>query len=199
MERGAATDNVCMRVSGFTTVVICACSLLLAACSPSMNWRTVQLESAPLQIALPCKPQTQTRPVAMGAGSVQMSMVTCEVEGTTFAAMHFLLTDPTQAGEVLGYWQKAALKQLHGTGEQGAPEARRLKTDVLWIPKEALNLPQSQHIVFKGKNSQGRELVGEGLWFARMEGSSARLYHVVTYGNTDPKVTEMFFPSLKLQ
>ena len=186
-----------MNIKGLAAIAILASSTtLLTGCSPSSNWRTVQLEGAPVQILLPCKPQTQTRPVALGADAVQMSMVGCEAEGSTFAVMHFLLADPTRAGEVLGYWQKATLAQAR---VEDAGDPRSVVTDARWVPKQALNLPQSRHIVFSGVSSQGQKLMGDGLWFARMEGSSARLFHVVIYGNTDPKVAEMFFPNLKLQ
>ena len=192
-----AADNACMNIMGLAALAILGSSItLLTGCSPALNWRTVQLDNAPLQLALPCKPQAQTRPVALESGSVQMSMVGCEADGRTFAVMHFLLTDPTRAGEVLGHWQKAALAQAR---VDEAADTRSVVTDTQWIPKEALNLPQAQHIVFRGTSSQGHKLMGDGLWFARMEGASARLFHVVIYGNTDPKVVEMFFPSLKLQ
>ena len=187
-----------MRNRVVSVAVFYCCVWLLAACSPGLNWRTVQLDNAPLQIALPCKPQTQTRPIALGSGTVQMSMTGCEAAGSSFAVMHFLLTEPTRAGEVLGYWQKAVMAQAH-VADADAPQSSQRVADTQWLPKEALNLPQSQHIFFTGVDGQGRKLVGDGLWFARMEGASVRLYHVVMYGNTGPKVVEMFFPSLKLQ
>lgn len=193
----AAADNEFMRKPGLVAIGLLACGImLLTACSPALNWRTVQLQDAPLQILLPCKPQTQTRAVELGLGTVQMSMVGCEADGRLFAVTHFLLTDPTRAGEAMAYWQKAVLAQLPA---QGAPEAAPLKADMQWIPKQALSLPQSGHLAFAGIGPQGQHVMGDGLWFAQMEGSSARLYHAVIYGNKDPKVVEMFFPGVKLQ
>ena len=186
-----------MNMTGLAAIAVLGSSItLLTACSPALNWRTVQLDSVPLQIALPCKPQTQTRAVPMESGTVQMSMVGCEAGGSTFAVMHFLLADPTRAGEVLGYWQKATMAQAK---VDTATDPTSVMSNAQWVPREALNLPQSQHIVFKGMSSDGHKLTGDGLWFARMEGSSARLFHAVIYGNSDPKVVEMFFPALKLQ
>ena len=193
----AAADNGSMRTPRlFATAMLACCITLLAACSPALNWRTVQVQDAPLQIMLPCKPQTQTRAVELGLGTVQMSMVGCEADGRLFAVTHFLLTDPVRAGEAMAYWQKAVLAQLPA---QGASEAEQLKTDMQWIPKQALSLPQSRHLAFAGTSPQGQHVMGDGLWFAQMEGPSARLYHAVIYGNKDPKVAEMFFPGIKLQ
>ncbi|MBV4423640.1 hypothetical protein, partial [Clostridium tyrobutyricum] len=38
-----------------------AAALLIAGCSPALNWRTVPLPEADLTITLPCKPDQATR------------------------------------------------------------------------------------------------------------------------------------------
>lgn len=186
-----------MRNSGLRIAVLFCSALLFVGCSLESDWRTVPLKGASLQLMLPCKPQSQTRAVELGQGSVAMTVVGCEAGGSTFAVTHFLLADPTRAGEVLDYWQKAVLAQLP-SGVAAAAE--KLKVDTQWLPKEALNLPQSRHIAFTGMSSQKQHLIGNGLWFANMEGSAAHLYHVVIYGvKPDPKDAEMFFSNLKLK
>ena len=44
-----------------------AAALLIAGCSPALNWRTVPLPEADLTITLPCKPDQATRTVELAA------------------------------------------------------------------------------------------------------------------------------------
>jgi hypothetical protein len=68
------------------------------------------------------------------------------------------------------------------------------------VPKGALNLPQSLRITFEGQGPRGQKVVGHGLWFARLEGSGARVYHAVIYADkARPAEAELFFSGLQLQ
>lgn len=197
-----AKDNADMRTSGLAASAMLACSIaLLAACSPALNWRTVQLKDAALQITLPCDPQAATRPVSMGPAVVQLSVLGCEVQGSTYAVSHFQLSDPAGAARALGYWQQAVLSQLRSDAESNsAAQVLQAEGDGPWVPKGALNLPQSRRITFEGLSSQGQRVTGHGLWFARIEGSGGRLYHAVIYGRkAQPAEADMFFSGLKLQ
>lgn len=178
--------------------MLLSCGLLLAACSPALNWRTVPLKGAPLQVLLPCDPQTASRPIALGWGQVQMSVVGCEAQGATYAVSNFALTEPARAAEALMLWQQVVLGQLRsGNGVAASLNAR---DDGPWVPRGALNLPQSQRMTFEGISAKGQKIVGHGLWFARVEGGEARLYHAVIYGDkARPVEAEMFFSGLQLQ
>lgn len=197
----AVADNDCMRKPGLVCAIamFTCCFTLLAACSPALNWRTVQLKDAPLQITLPCDPQAATRPVAMGQGSIQMSVLGCEAQGVTYAVSHILMTEPAGAAQALERWQQVVLAQLRD--EQGqAAVPLHAQGDGPWVPKGALNLPQSLRMTFKGVTAQGQKVTGHGLWFARMEGHDARLYHAMIYGSkAQPAEAETFFAGLLLQ
>lgn len=196
-----AKDNADMRTSGLAASAMLACSIvLLAACSPALNWRTVQLKDAALQITLPCDPQAATRPVPMGPTVVQLSVLGCEAQGSTYAVSHFQLADPAGAARALGYWQQAVLNQLRSETDPGSAAVLQAQGDGPWVPKGALNLPQSRRITFEGLSSQGQKVTGHGLWFARIEGAGVRLYHAVIYGRkAQPAEVDMFFSGLQLQ
>ena len=175
----------------------------LAACSPKLDWRQVTAEGTPLHLLLPCDPQVATRPVELGQGMVQMSMMGCDADGATYAVSHFLVSEPSRAAEMLSYWQAAVLGRMNpGAAGQAPAGARQLhaKEDGPFLPAGALNLPQSLRTTFEGVGPQGWKLTAYGVWFARMEPGGARLYHAVIYSDK-PRTDEAnsFFGSLQLQ
>lgn len=144
--------------------------LLASACSPALNWRSVRLPDAALSLMLPCKPEQASRPVDWGQGPVELSLTGCEADGATFAVSHLRLEDPSQAGAVLAQWRQAVLGRLQ------VPQAA---VDTPFTPAGALALPQSLRSRIEGRSPKGEPVYLQGLWFARLEGSHARLFHVV--------------------
>src|SRR5690349_23446913 len=78
--------------------------LALLACSPALDWREVRVDDAGLIAQFPCRPERQTRDLAVAGRRVHMQMVACKAGGSTYAASFFSLEDP---GAV-----KAALEAL---------------------------------------------------------------------------------------
>lgn len=190
-----------MKKTGLWVAAVLATGGLLVACSPALNWRTTQLKDAPLQVLLPCDPQTASRPVELGLGQVQMSVLGCEAQGATYAVSSFAVTEPARAAEALMYWQQVVLAQLRPEGDATSVATKlNARCDGLWVPKGALNLPQSERMTFEGISAKGQKVVAHGLWFARLEGAGARVYHAVIYGSkARPAEAEMFFSGLQLQ
>lgn len=188
-----------MKKTGLWAATLLVSGALLAACSPALNWRTTQLKDAPLQALLPCDAQTASRPVDLGLGQVPLSVVGCEARGAIYAVSHFAVAEPARAAEALTFWQQAVLKQLKSA--DGVATKLNVKGDGPWVPKGALNLPQSLRISFEGQGpSGGQKVVGHGLWFARLEGGGARVYHAVIYADKAmPAEAELFFSGLQLQ
>ncbi|WP_043003827.1 hypothetical protein [Comamonas testosteroni] len=187
-----------MKKTGLWAATLLVSCALLAACSPALNWRTIQLKDAPLQALLPCDAQTASRPVELGLGQVPLSVVGCEAQGATYAVSHFAVAEPARAAEALTFWQQAVLAQLKSA--DGVATRLNAKGDGPWVPKGALNLPQSLRITFEGLGPRGQKVLGHGLWFARLEGSGARLYHAVIYADKAmPAEAELFFSGLQLQ
>ena len=108
-----------------------ALALLLAGCSPALNWRTVPLTEAGLTITLPCKPDQATRTVELAGAPVALAMVGCDADGATFAVSHAALPDPAQVGTALTHWRAAVLARL-------GPQAAASAADAPYTPRGAL-------------------------------------------------------------
>ena len=60
------------------TALLLLCLAALAACSPSLNWRSVRSEAHGLQMLLPCKPDKASREVRMAGTDLQLDMQGCD-------------------------------------------------------------------------------------------------------------------------
>lgn len=83
----------------------------LAACSPGLNWREVQLGR--LTTLLPCKPDRASRTVALAGQSPVMDMAGCEASGALFAISRVQAVDAAQAGALLRALRQASLDTVH--------------------------------------------------------------------------------------
>lgn len=166
-------------------------ALLLAACSPALNWRSVPLEGAALTATLPCKPDHATRTVEMAGAPAELVMAGCEADNATFAISYTALPDPGRADAGLAHWRAAVLARLGATtvlSEQ--PFAR----------PGMLPLPSSVRLVALGQRPDGTAVTVQGVWFARAVGPQVRLYHAVVYtAKPRPDVADALFAGLDLQ
>lgn len=98
-------------------------AVLVAGCTPAYNWRQISHEGAPASMLMPCKPERAQRSVPlMGAGAplVELSMLSCEVQGHRFAWAAVRLSDGAEPAQVLLAWRRAswaALQQAVPDGE----------------------------------------------------------------------------------
>ena len=170
-------------------------ALLLAACSPALNWRSVPVEGAPLTVLLPCKPEQAARPVEFpGLGPVELSLMGCKADGATFAVSHLRVADAARAGAVLAQWRTAVLARMQAdaAAAQDAP----------FTLSGALALPQSVRSRMAGRAADGAAVAAQGVWFAQLDGGGARLYHAVVYADNAQRLSAMgdtFFGGLQLQ
>lgn len=167
-----------------------AAALLLAACSPALNWRSVPLEGAALTATLPCKPDHATRAVEMAGAPVELAMAGCEADGATFAISHAALSDPALADTALAHWRAAVLARVG--------DANVLSAQAFTAPG-TLPLPSAVRLVAQGRREDGRTVTVQGVWFARAVGPQVRLYHAVVYSDKPrPEVAEALFAGLNL-
>jgi hypothetical protein len=82
----------------------------MTACTPSLNWRGVQLGR--LDTLLPCKPDTATRQVELAGQSLVMDMVGCEAGGALFAISRIKAADAQQASMLLRVLRQASLDNV---------------------------------------------------------------------------------------
>jgi len=162
---------------------------LLAACSPALNWRSVRSEVHPLQLLLPCKPDSASRDVPMAGTTVALDMLGCDAAGATFAVSHVHLADARQTRAAVAGWQAATLANLHAGSPSGPA----------WQPFE---IPGGQFGVrgaVAGQRADGRPLAAQAVWFARIGPTGADIYHALLLADSiDPAVADTFFAGLKL-
>ena len=169
-----------------------ALALLLAGCSPALNWRTVPVPEADITVLLPCKPDQATRTVELAGAPVALSMVGCEADGAMFAVSHAALADPAQVGAALTHWRAAVLARL-------GPQAAASAADTPYTPRGALPLPQSVRTVAQGQRADGSAVTAQAVWLARAAGPQVRLVHAVVYSTKPrPEVADQFFAGLAL-
>lgn len=172
----------------------CAVGLLLSACNtePELPWQTVQFTEAGIEAAFPCTPQLARRAVDFGFGeSVSMQMMGCDAAESTFALSNWLLEDPAQTQEALIHWQAAVLAGL-------TPEAQA-NSGAAFTLAGSLDLPNAIRVTASGVGPSGWSITTHGVWFARAEGTGARIFHAVVYSpGPQPAVAERFFARLRL-
>ncbi|EER59991.1 conserved hypothetical protein [Acidovorax delafieldii 2AN] len=168
-----------------------AASLLLAACSPALNWRSVPLDGAALTATLPCKPEHAARTVEMAGMQVELAMVGCDADGATFAVSHTALPDPARADAALAHWRAAMLARLG---------AAQVASEMPFAPRGALALPSAVQVLAQGRRPDGTAVTAQAVWFARTMGVQVHLYHAVVYtAKPRPDVADALFAGLELQ
>ncbi len=173
--------------------------LLLAACSPALNWREVRLGDAAMTALLPCKPEHAVRAVELGAGGAgrqaDLALWSCDADGATFAVSYMAAPEPAQADAALRQWRAAVLARLQ-VAQAAAAVAQAAA--VPFVPAGALALPASVRLQVAGRRGDGRSVMADAVWFARPEGGAVRLYHAVVYApEARPQAAGAFFAGLQ--
>ncbi len=162
--------------------------LLLSACTPTLNWREVCLESvdgSTLKAAMPCKPDHATRKQQLSNIQVDLSMMGCIANEITFTLSRIPLTNPLDAPKVLAAWQTAAATNI------GAKAVPMLATTV----SGAGAWPAAAKITLTGAAVQANML-----WFAKQTPAGVTLYQAALYGKQPSnEAITTFFESLQLQ
>ena len=98
-------------------------SALLAACSPALDWRQLHPEGWSLGVALPCRPASLARQVALAGAPVELRLLACSADGHTFAIASAELTDPARVGPALQALGAAARANVQGQIDTEQPAA----------------------------------------------------------------------------
>jgi len=167
-------------------------ALLLAACSPTLNWREVPLAPGTSVALLPCKPDHATRSVPLGGVPTELDVAGCEAGGATFAVMVATLPEGRAPDEVLAGWQQATLANMQAAAASARTPFR---------PAGGLPLAHAERLVAQGQGADGKAVAAEAVWTARaVEGGGTELLHAVMYApRPQPEVADAFFAGLKLR
>jgi hypothetical protein len=69
--------------------------LLLSACSPTLNWRDVEVD-ARTRMQFPCRPERAERSVVLAGAPSPARMVVCDAGGLSWSATVFEVRDPAR-------------------------------------------------------------------------------------------------------
>ncbi len=194
------------------TGAVLALTLAFAACSPALNWRSVAVPEAALQVMLPCKPENAVRTVELAGAPLALALLGCDADGATFAVSYASLADPSRAGVALDHWRAATLARIGvlpqpasaSPAQQPASAGNDSNTTpgtaVSFVPAGALALPQSVRATVQGRRPDGSAVTAHAVWFARALGNEVRVYHAVMFSDKPrPAVADSFFAGLELQ
>lgn len=164
--------------------------LLLAGCSPSLNWRQVQGVDAPFVVLLPAKPATLSRRIDLDGIQVTMSMTAAEVDGVTFAVGSVVLPDAALAPKALQAMKLALVRNINGS----------IQSEQATAAAQAAGTSSSVDVVATGTLDRGNV---PARLLARFAARDQRVYQIIVVGSgsamhaigTD--AAETFFTSFK--
>jgi hypothetical protein len=165
---------------------------LLTACSPKFDWREVRPADAGFAIALPGRPQVETRELDFDGGKVSMTMASAGIGPTLFAAgaaqLPAAALAPERLDATVGWFRAALLRNVGATDSrtEPAPALRGVQTRAA-LAVTATGRP--------GKDGRAVQLA------ARFYVADDRLYQVVALGaagEIPPQALETFFDSFRL-
>lgn len=173
------------RFFGHMTAFV-AVSLLLAACTPTFNWRALPAQGVPFRALMPCKPDEAERVVPLGGQSTRLQMRSCDTGGLTFALAWADVGDAARVAPALAGWRRATLLAL-----QADPAAADAPPEAVGVPGAGLALKL---------RAEGRDHRGET---TRMQAIHATrdglIVQAAIYGHTiDERVAATFFEGLEL-
>lgn len=187
----------CAARSSRIPVAVVPIAVVLAACSPTFNWRDVPLPGSKLQAQMPCKPERAERQVPLTSSGVTLRLLSCEAGGLSFAlAWADVPADPTQShAQVLDHWQQAGWASLRLP--LSAPSSGPAAAPAGWTAW-AFELPRAQHLrgwQGPGRDHQGQLVLARQLYFAY----GSTVYQAAVYGSRfDAATVAPFFEALRL-
>lgn len=163
-----------------------AATVLVAACSPALNWREVPLEG--LTARLPCKPDRAQRTVQLGGANLLLEMAGCEAAGGLFAISRVPLAEGTPSAALLAAWRAEALRNMQATAVQ--------ERDFQPVAATGLRGAHAVMVSAQGQRPDGSAVQAQLLWLS----SSTGIFHVAVYAtrlNSD--MTDLLFSDLQLR
>lgn len=160
--------------------------LVVAACSPSLNWRNTSLGS--LVFSLPCKPDKAQRVVTLAGRQVPLEMQGCEAGGALFAISRLQVDDATAVPDVLQAWRSSALLALRADDATArSVPAPRLSG----VP----GLATAPWLQASGQRPQGGAVQGQLAWLVL----GRDVYHLAVYADRlGADMIEPFFTDISV-
>jgi hypothetical protein len=163
---------------------------VLAACSPSYNWRDYSSQEAPFRVMFPDKPAVHKRKIDIDGMPVEMTMTAVDVDGITYAVGSAEAPDAGRAHAALGAMKTALVRNI------GAAVTKEKATVAATAGGAGNSQRSSLDIEAAGvQNGSPMKLVGH------FEARDKRFYQVIVMGKEkamSPERTDQFISSFKL-
>jgi hypothetical protein len=157
--------------------------LMVAACTPTFNWREVPVQSTGLRATFPCKPDQADRPMEYAPGRrIVVHALGCETGGASFAVLHGDIGQPGELAAVLAQWKQASL----------AASKSRIEKEDAYTPGGALALPGSTMTRASGQHADGSAVQSQSAYFARGT-------EVFEADRLEAEMTQPFFAGLRFE
>lgn len=129
-------------------------AVALAACSPTYNWRTLNLDSVGAQALVPCKPDYSTRevPLLEGQATITLHMQACDVGDVTYALSWLNIPPGQDANAAMKRWLSASMAGAQAHEQQANTEQEQPPT---WSVKGAAFAKRYR---FQGKRHDGQTI-----------------------------------------
>jgi hypothetical protein len=168
-----------------TTIGVLATALAGFACSPTLDWRELQLEGTGIAVTFPCKPDRHARAIVLTGHAVRMEMLVCSAGGSTYALAFADLPDPAAVAPAL-----AELRALAVTNIAAAPAPAAS----LQVPGMTPN-PQAARLALSGLLPDGSAVQEQATFFAK----GMRVYQASVIGSRPVgEAADTFLAALKL-
>lgn len=167
------------------TALLLLAVFLLAACSPTYNWREVRGEDAPFTVLLPAKPASHSRELQINGQQLTMHMTAARVEDATFAVGVVQVLEQAEVAATLDAMRGALLNNIDGS---------LLSERALPPPAGIANASAPLEFLALGKAHNGQAIH----MHARLAARERWVYQVVAVANADslgPEVVETFLTS----
>jgi hypothetical protein len=178
--------GVCATVFALRLIVTAG---VLAACSPTYNWRTVSNDASGYSIELPAKPRSDQRDVEIDGTPMRMRMQTAEVNDVLFVVGTVALPDARHETQQQAL---AFLRDGLARNVGMAPDARDIAVPV--ATGGAVGGIEMRLTGKAGEKAESRTI------HARLVAKGTRVYEVAIVGRAEPPVEQVdqFFQSFRL-
>jgi hypothetical protein len=182
LVRAQARDNPAMP---FRWMPLAGAALVLAGCTPSMDWREVRPESSGATLMLPCKPDSHARKVVLAGAAVRLTLYACNTGGATWALAYADVMDPSRVGPALRDLRASAASNLGA--ELGAP--------IAWQLPGVTPNPDSGRFELRGRLPDGKPVRSQVAVYAR----ATTVFQATVLGERlDAESVDTFFSGLRL-
>lgn len=164
--------------------VIVSGSLLLQACSPSLNWRDVRLDQTSLLALFPCKPERAARTVSLGGQTLTLNLLACDAGDAKFALAYADSNAAESTAALLAQWREVTLANMRAGATQDTRVALKGATG-----------STATGVLANGVRPDKRAVVLQALWFA----SGTHIFQASVYSDVArTQVAETYFAGLRL-